>query len=71
MHGRDALFPDFDHFKRGVGGKSAFVFFIFTRPLERLILFFVGLISPRLTYFAKRNVGRSTERNTLISLFSF
>ena len=45
-----------------------FVFFIFTRPLEKLILFLTGLVSPRLTYFAKRNVGRSTERNTLISL---
>ncbi len=45
-----------------------FVFFIFTRPLEKLILFLIGLISPRLTYFARRNVGRSTERNTLISL---
>jgi putative ABC transport system permease protein len=45
-----------------------FVFFIFTRPLEKLILFFSGLLSPRLTYFAKRNVGRSTERNTLLSL---
>lgn len=45
-----------------------FIFFIFTRPLERLILFLSGLLSPRLTYFAKRNVGRSAERNTLISL---
>ncbi len=45
-----------------------FVFFVFTRPLERLILFLTGLVSPRLTYFARRNVGRSTERNTLISL---
>jgi hypothetical protein len=45
-----------------------FVFFIFARPLEKLILFLAGLVSPRLTYFAQRNVGRSTERNTLISL---
>jgi putative ABC transport system permease protein len=45
-----------------------FVFFILTRPLEKLILFLAGLVSPRVTYFAKRNVGRSTERNTLISL---
>jgi ABC-type antimicrobial peptide transport system permease subunit len=45
-----------------------FVFFILTRPLEKLILFVTGLVSPRLTYFAKRNVGRSSERNTLISL---
>jgi putative ABC transport system permease protein len=46
----------------------AFIFFVFTRPLERLILFLTSLISPKLTYFARRNVGRSTERNTLISL---
>jgi ABC-type lipoprotein release transport system permease subunit len=45
-----------------------FVFFILTRPLEKLILLVIGLISSRLTYFARRNLGRSTERNTLISL---
>ena len=45
-----------------------FVFFIFTRPMEKLILSITGLVSPRLTYFAKRNVGRNTERNTLISM---
>jgi ABC-type lipoprotein release transport system permease subunit len=46
----------------------ATTFFIFNRPLERLVLRVAGLVAPRLTYFAKRNVGRSTERNTLISL---
>ena len=45
-----------------------FIFYILTRPLEKLILFASGLLLPRLTYFARRNVGRSTERNTLISL---
>jgi hypothetical protein len=45
-----------------------FIFFILTQPLEKFILFIAGLFLPRLTYFAKRNVGRSTERNTLISL---
>ncbi|MBN1658151.1 MAG: FtsX-like permease family protein [Anaerolineae bacterium] len=45
-----------------------FCFFTLTRPLEKLILLVTGLISPRLTYFARRNVARSTERNTLISL---
>ncbi len=45
-----------------------FIFFILTRPLEHLILLITGLLSPKLTYFAKRNLGRSTERNTLISL---
>ena len=46
----------------------ATTFFIFNRPLERLVLRVAGLVAPRLTYFAKRNVARSTERNTLISL---
>lgn len=45
-----------------------FVFFILTRPLEKLILLLIGLVSSRLTYFARRNLGRGTERNTLISL---
>ncbi|MEM7799755.1 MAG: FtsX-like permease family protein [Chloroflexota bacterium] len=44
------------------------VFLIITRPLERLILFFVQFIAPRMTFFAQRNVGRSNKRNTLISL---
>ncbi|MCA9897292.1 MAG: ABC transporter permease [Ardenticatenaceae bacterium] len=48
----------------GVG----FLFFITTVPFERLILFLTGLAMPRLTYFAKRNVGRNQGRNTLISL---
>ena len=48
----------------GVG----FIFFITTVPFERFILFLTGLILPRLTYFAKRNVGRNQGRNTLISL---
>ena len=45
-----------------------FVFFIITRPLEKLILLLAGLVAPRLVYFAKRNVGRGAERSTLISL---
>ncbi|MFN2142045.1 MAG: ABC transporter permease, partial [Candidatus Promineifilaceae bacterium] len=44
------------------------MFFIATVPLERLILFITGLISPRLTYFAERNVKRGEMRNTLISM---
>jgi ABC-type lipoprotein release transport system permease subunit len=44
------------------------MFFIVTVPLERLVLFLMGLIVPRLTYFASRNVGRGQMRNTLISL---
>ena len=44
------------------------LFFITTVPFERLVLLVMGLIVPRLTYFAKRNVGRGSQRNTLISL---
>jgi ABC-type lipoprotein release transport system permease subunit len=45
----------------------AATFFVFTRPLERLVLWIASLIAPRLTYFSQRNVSRSGERNTLIS----
>lgn len=45
-----------------------FVFLILTRPLEKLLLLTIGLLAPRLTYFARRNVSRSHARNTLISL---
>ncbi|UCG25251.1 MAG: FtsX-like permease family protein, partial [Chloroflexota bacterium] len=44
------------------------VFYIVTVPFEKLVLLLVGLIAPRLTYFARRNVGRGQRRNTLISL---
>ncbi len=44
------------------------LFFILTIPMEKLVLFLMGLIVPRLTYFASRNVGRGQMRNTLISL---
>ena len=44
------------------------MFFILTIPFERFVLLVMGFITPRLTYFAKRNVGRGRLRNTLISL---
>lgn len=44
------------------------VFFITTVPFERLVLLALRGIMPRLTYFARRNVGRGSLRNTLISL---
>jgi putative ABC transport system permease protein len=44
------------------------VFHIVTVPFEKLVLFLVGLVMPRQTYFAKRNVGRGRTRNTLISM---
>lgn len=43
-------------------------FFILTRPLERFLLLIFSVITPRLTFFAQRNVGRGHARNTLISL---
>lgn len=45
-----------------------FMFFITTVPFERLVLLVMNGIFPRLTYFARRNVGRGSMRNTLISL---
>jgi ABC-type lipoprotein release transport system permease subunit len=44
------------------------IFFILTIPLEKLTLFVMGVLMPRLTYFARRNVGRGQLRNTLISM---
>jgi len=44
------------------------LFFITTVPFERLVLFVMSLLFPRLAYFARRNVGRGQLRNTLISL---
>jgi ABC-type antimicrobial peptide transport system permease subunit len=44
------------------------VFYIVTVPFEKLVLLMVGLVMPRLTYFARRNVGRGQTRNTLISM---
>jgi putative ABC transport system permease protein len=44
------------------------MFFITTVPFERLVLFAMSLLMPRLSYFARRNVGRGQTRNTLISL---
>ena len=44
------------------------VFFVFTRPLEKLVILVTRLAWPRLTYFGEKNVGRSRQRNTLISL---
>lgn len=46
----------------------AALFFILTRPMEKLVLSAIGLVAPRVTFFAERNVARGAERNTLISL---
>jgi ABC-type antimicrobial peptide transport system permease subunit len=44
------------------------MFFILTVPFERLVLAAMRLITPRLTYFARRNVTRGKTRNTLIAM---
>ncbi|HNB54706.1 MAG TPA: ABC transporter permease, partial [Anaerolineales bacterium] len=44
------------------------MFFITTVPFERLVLAVMGLVAPRVTYFARRNVSRGKTRNTLIAL---
>ena len=44
------------------------IFFITTIPFERLVLAFMRLFFPRLTYFAARNVSRGQTRNTLIAM---
>jgi ABC-type antimicrobial peptide transport system permease subunit len=44
------------------------LFFTLTVPLERLVLLVFRLISPRLTFFARRNVTRAKRRNTVIAL---
>ena len=44
------------------------MFFITTVPFERLVLLAMRSVFPRVTYFARRNVGRGSQRNTLISL---
>ena len=44
------------------------MFFITTVPFERLVLLAMRGVFPRVTYFARRNVGRGSQRNTLISL---
>ena len=58
------IFTGFMLMVLGVG----LMFFITTVPFEKLVLIVTSLVSPRLTFFARRNVGRGQTRNTLISL---
>ncbi|MEM7334558.1 MAG: FtsX-like permease family protein [Chloroflexota bacterium] len=44
------------------------IFFITTVPFEKLVLFVLTSVAPRLTFFARRNVSRNQARNTLISM---
>jgi ABC-type antimicrobial peptide transport system permease subunit len=58
------IFTGFFLLVLGVG----LMFFIITVPFERLILQIFRLVSPRLAFFARRNVSRGQNRNTLISM---
>ncbi len=44
------------------------LFFTLTVPFERISLLAFRLLSPKLTFFASRNVRRAKERNTVITL---
>jgi ABC-type antimicrobial peptide transport system permease subunit len=47
---------------------TALLFFPITLPLERLLIGLVSLVAARVGYFARRNISRGQNRNTLISL---
>ncbi|GAB4429791.1 MAG: hypothetical protein Kow0031_10390 [Anaerolineae bacterium] len=47
---------------------TSLVFFPVTLPAERLLIGLVNVVAPRVGYFARRNVVRNQNRNTLISL---
>ena len=47
---------------------TSLVFFPVTLPMERLLIGVVNIIAPKVGYFARRNVVRNQNRNTLISL---
>jgi hypothetical protein len=47
---------------------TALLFFPITLPLQRLLISAVKLVAGKVGYFAQRNIVRSKNRNTLISL---
>ncbi len=47
---------------------TSLLFFPITLPAERLLIGLLGLFSGKVGYFARRNVVRGSNRNTLISL---
>jgi ABC-type antimicrobial peptide transport system permease subunit len=47
---------------------TSLLFFPITLPMERLLTGLISLVASRVGYFAKRNVIRGSNRNTLISL---
>jgi len=44
------------------------LFYALTIPFERIMIFFSGLVAPRLSFFAGPNLVRAKQRNTVISL---
>lgn len=46
----------------------ALLFFPLTLPMDRILIGLIGLVSNKVGYFAGRNITRSKDRNTLISL---
>jgi putative ABC transport system permease protein len=47
---------------------TSLIFFPVTLPMERLLIGLISLLAPNVGYFARRNVSRGSNRNTLISL---
>lgn len=47
---------------------TSLLFFPITLPAERLLVAVINLFASRVGYFAKRNITRNQQRNTLISL---
>lgn len=47
---------------------TSLLFFPVTLPMERLLIGLISLIARRVGYFARRNIVRNQNRNTLISL---
>lgn len=47
---------------------TSLLFFPVTLPMERLLISLIGLVADKIGYFAKRNIIRNQNRNTLISL---
>jgi putative ABC transport system permease protein len=44
------------------------LFYALTLPFERILVFFSGLVLPKLTFFAGSNLMRAKRRNTMIAL---
>jgi ABC-type antimicrobial peptide transport system permease subunit len=47
---------------------TSLLFFPVTLPMERLLIGLIGLVAQKVGYFAKRNIVRGQNKNTLISL---